>query len=132
MSTQTPEATEQRSLDFDVEALRAKYREERDKRLRSDGNAQYHSTAGAFAQYVEDPDVEPLEREPLDDAVDVVIVGGGFGGLLTGARLRQAGLERIRIIDTAADVGGTWYWNRYPGARCDIEAYSRLTRSRNQ
>ena len=123
MSTQAPESAEQNSLGFDVEALRAKYREERDKRVRSDGNAQYHSTAGEFAHYVEDPDVEPLQREALDDTVDVVIVGGGFGGLLAGARLRQAGLDRVRIIDKASDFGGTWYWNRYPGARCDIEAY---------
>lgn len=123
MSTQTPDTQQHAPLGFDIEALRAKYREERDKRVRSDGNAQYRSTAGEFAHYVEDPDVEPIEREALDDSVDVVIVGGGFGGLLTGARLRQAGLERIRIIDKASDFGGTWYWNRYPGARCDIEAY---------
>ncbi|MEZ5656650.1 MAG: NAD(P)/FAD-dependent oxidoreductase [Sphingobium sp.] len=123
MSTKTPESTDRSQLESDMKALRAKYREERDKRIRSDGNAQYRAPAGDLSHYAEDPDVERLEREPLHDSVDVVIVGGGFGGLLAGARLRQAGVERIRIIDAAADVGGTWYWNRYPGARCDIEAY---------
>jgi cyclohexanone monooxygenase len=63
------------------------------------------------------------ERAPLTDEVDVLIVGGGFGGLICGARLREAGVERIRIIEKAGDVGGTWYWNRYPGAACDTEAY---------
>jgi cation diffusion facilitator CzcD-associated flavoprotein CzcO len=52
-----------------------------------------------------------------------VVIGGGFGGLLAGARLRQAGVGSIRIIEKAGDVGGTWYWNRYPGVRCDIESY---------
>ena len=62
-------------------------------------------------------------REPLTDEVDVAIVGAGFGGLLTGARLRQLGVESVRLIDRAADVGGTWYWNRYPGIACDVESY---------
>ena len=51
------------------------------------------------------------------------MIGGGFGGLLAGARLRQAGVESIRIIDPASDFGGTWYWNRYPGIACDVESY---------
>ena len=55
--------------------------------------------------------------------MDVAIIGGGFGGLLSGARLRQAGIRDIRIIEKGGDFGGTWYWNRYPGAQCDIEAY---------
>lgn len=123
MSTKAPEAAEHDAPGFDIEALRAKYREERDKRIRSDGNSQYRAPAGALARYAQDPYADRTPREPLNDVVDVVIVGGGFGGLLAGARLRQAGVERIRIIDAAADFGGTWYWNRYPGARCDIEAY---------
>jgi cyclohexanone monooxygenase len=110
-------------LGFDPDALREKYREERDKRLRADGNEQYVEVVGDFARYVEDPYVEPFERDPLTDAVDVVIIGGGFGGLLAGARLRQAGIEDIRIIEKGGDFGGTWYWNRYPGAMCDVESY---------
>src|SRR3954451_23886390 len=110
-------------LAFDPAALREKYREERDKRLRADGNDQYIEVAGDFGRYVEDPYVEPIEREPLTDEVDVVVVGGGFGGLRAGARLRQAGGGDIRIIEKGGDFGGTWYWNRYPGAMCDVESY---------
>jgi len=112
------------ALDFDPDALREKYRMERDKRLRPDGNDQYLEVAGDFSNYVDDPYVEqPLERESLTDEVDVVIVGAGFGGLLNGARLREQGVDKIRLIDKGGDVGGTWYWNRYPGAACDTEAY---------
>ena len=82
-------------------------------------------STGAFAHYLDDPYVEPgFTREPLTDEVEVVVIGGGFGGLLAGARLRQAGVESIRMIDPAGDFGGTWYWNRYPGIACDIESYT--------
>ena len=111
------------NLRFDPDALRERYRQERDKRLRADGNDQYKEVVGDFSRYVDDPYTEPFEREPVTDQVDVVIIGGGFGGLLAGARLRQAGIESIRIIEKGGDFGGTWYWNRYPGAQCDIEAY---------
>jgi len=111
-------------LGFDPDALRAKYREERDKRLRPDGNDQYVEPTGAFAHFVDDPYVEPgYTREPLGDEVDVALIGGGFGGLLAGARLRQLGVEDVRIIEKGGDFGGTWYWNRYPGVACDIESY---------
>jgi cyclohexanone monooxygenase len=110
--------------DFDPEVLRAKYQEERDKRLRSDANDQYLEVKGDFSRYVDDPYVDPgFSREPLFDDVEVVIIGGGFGGLLAGARLREAGVKSIRIIEKGGDFGGTWYWNRYPGAQCDIESY---------
>ncbi len=109
---------------FDGETLRSKYSEERDKRIRADGNDQYVEVKGAFAHYLDDPYVEPgFKREPLTDEVEVVVIGGGFGGILTAARLREAGVEDIRIIDSAGDFGGTWYWNRYPGVACDIESY---------
>ncbi|OBG35839.1 monooxygenase [Mycobacterium alsense] len=109
---------------FDVDALRRKYAEERARRLRPEGIAQYVETAGAFARFAEDPWVDGgFTREPLTDEVDVAIVGAGFGGLLTGARLRELGVDRVRLIDRAADVGGTWYWNRYPGIACDVESY---------
>ncbi|MBI1197147.1 MAG: NAD(P)-binding protein [Phenylobacterium sp.] len=111
-------------LGFDPETLRAKYRAERDRRVRTDGNEQYVEMTGQFAHYLEDPYVEPgFTREPLTDDTEVVIIGGGFGGLLAGARLREAGVEDIRIIEKGGDFGGTWYWNRYPGAACDIESY---------
>ena len=109
---------------LDVEALRAKYRAERDKRLRSDGNEQYREISGAFEHFVADPFApKDFTRAPLTDDVEVAIVGGGFSGLLAGARLRQVGVERIRIIENGADFGGTWYWNQYPGVQCDIESY---------
>ena len=112
------------SLDFDPDALRAKYLAERDKRLRPDANDQYVEVAGDFSHYIDDPYVEPgFTRAPLTDEVDVLVVGGGFGGLLAAARLREAGVGRIRIIEKGGDFGGTWYWNRYPGAQCDIESY---------
>jgi cyclohexanone monooxygenase len=111
-------------LDFDPAALKAKYLEERNKRLRADGNEQYVEIKGDYAHYLEDPYVEPgFTRAPLTDEVEVVIVGGGFGGLLAGARLREAGVEDVRIIEQGGDFGGTWYWNRYPGAACDVESY---------
>jgi len=114
----------QTELGFDPDALRGKYREEREKRLRSDGNDQYLEVAGEFSHLVDDPYVEPgYTRAPFSDEVDVVLVGGGFGGLLTGARLRQLGVENVRIIEKGGDFGGTWYWNRYPGVACDIESY---------
>ena len=119
MSTATPQ-----TLGFDPDALRAKYLEERDKRIRSDGNEQYIEVKGDFARYVDDPYVDaPDERAPLTDEVNVVIIGGGFGGLLAGARMTEAGITGIRMIEKGGDFGGTWYWNRYPGAACDIEAY---------
>lgn len=109
---------------LDVDALRQKYAEERARRLRPDGIAQYVEIAGDFARFGDDPWAEPgFTREPLTDEVDVAIIGAGFGGLLTGARLRELGVKSVRLIDRAADVGGTWYWNRYPGIACDVESY---------
>jgi cation diffusion facilitator CzcD-associated flavoprotein CzcO len=110
-------------LGFDPASLREKYLAERDKRLRQDGNEQYREVDGDYAHFVDDPYCEPDSREPLTDEVDVVVIGGGFGGLLAAARLKEAGLESVRIIEKGGDFGGTWYWNRYPGAQCDIEAY---------
>jgi len=117
------EATDEQ-LGFDPDVLRTKYRTERDKRLRGDGNEQYQEVTGDFSRYVDDPYVDQgFSREPLQDEVECIVVGGGFGGLLTGARLTEAGLKRVRIIEKGGDFGGTWYWNRYPGAACDVESY---------
>jgi cation diffusion facilitator CzcD-associated flavoprotein CzcO len=109
---------------FDPAALRARYARERNRRLRPDGIAQYVEVAGEFADFAADPWADPPSpRDPLVDDVDVAIIGAGFGGLLTGARLRERGVQNVRLIDKAADVGGTWYWNRYPGIACDVESY---------
>jgi cyclohexanone monooxygenase len=114
--TSTPQTT-------DREAVLARYRAERDKRLRPDGNDQYVEVTGAFAHYVEDPYVPRTERDPLRTEVTVALIGGGFSGLVTGARLKQAGIDDVRIIEKGGDVGGTWYWNRYPGAQCDTHSF---------
>jgi len=116
----SPETTAPAAIDR--AALRAKYREEREKRLRPDGNDQYVEPSGAFAHFLDDCYTEPSDREPLFDDVTVAIIGGGFSGLVTGARLVQAGITGIRIIEGGGDVGGAWYWNRYPGAMCDTAA----------
>ncbi len=110
------------TTEFDPQELRQKYRFERDKRLRAEGNEQYTDISD-FAEYLEDPYMDSVTREPLFDEVEVAVIGGGFGGLLAGARLREAGIEDIRMIEKGGDFGGTWYWNRYPGAACDVESY---------
>ncbi|MCB0978667.1 MAG: NAD(P)/FAD-dependent oxidoreductase [Acidimicrobiales bacterium] len=102
--------------------LRAKYRAERDKRLRPDGNDQYMEPTGRFASLLDDPYTEPFEREPIDEELSVVLIGAGFAGLIHAARLVQAGITDLRLVDKAGDVGGVWYWNRYPGAQCDTAA----------
>ena len=111
-------------LGFDPDELRAKYRTERDRRIRPDGSAQYRPAEGEFGYYAEDPYADPdFTREPVHDRVEAVVMGGGLGGLLAAARLRQAGVESIRVIEKGGDFGGTWHWNRYPGVHCDIESY---------
>ncbi len=110
-------------LPFDPDALRARYRAERDKRLRPDGIDQYLEVTGPFARYQEDPYSPPIERPPLEREVEVALLGAGLAGLIAGARLAQAGIDDVALIDKAGDVGGTWYWNRYPGAQCDVESY---------
>src|SRR6267142_1199227 len=85
---------------FDGDMLRRKYLEERDKRLNPQGKAQYVDVSGNFAHYVDDPYVAPgFSRPSLADEVDVIVIGGGFSGLLASVRLRQAGIENVRIID---------------------------------
>ena len=82
------------TTEFNPDSLRAKYEFERDKRLRAEGNDQYIDIS-EFDQYLEDPYAQPLNREPLFDEVEVAVIGGGFGGLLAGARLREAGVTDI-------------------------------------
>jgi cation diffusion facilitator CzcD-associated flavoprotein CzcO len=117
--TVTPEAPSR----LDKQALRQKYLAERDKRLRPEGSKQYVRAEGLFAHYLEDPYVPRVEREPLFDEVTVAFIGGGFSGLIGGARLKQAGVSSVRIIEKGGDFGGAWYWNRYPGAQCDTASF---------
>lgn len=107
----------------ELTALRTRYQQERDKRLRSDGNDQYLRMKDGYASLQDDPFMPVTPRAALADRVEVLIIGGGFSGLIAAARLKQAGIGDVRIIERAGDFGGTWYWNRYPGAQCDIESY---------
>ena len=112
------------ALGFDPDELRQKYQVERDKRIRPEGSEQYTEVAGDFSQYIDDPYIDVTQkRAPLNDEIDVAIIGGGFGGLITAARFSERGINNIRVIEKGGDFGGTWYWNRYPGAACDTESY---------
>ncbi|MBD59499.1 MAG: monooxygenase [Citromicrobium sp.] len=109
---------------LDFEALSRRYEEEREKRLRSDAVGQYRSLKGDLAAFDRDPNAQSQpDRDSVRQSVEAVIVGGGFGGLLTAVQLAKRGITDLAIIDKGADFGGTWYWNRYPGVRCDVESY---------
>ena len=112
---------------FDIPALRERYRQERDKRVRREGTRQYVQSSGDFASsYESDPHMAVLPREPVSEDLDVAVLGAGWSGLLTGAHLKRAGVRTFRNIDWAGDFGGVWYWNRYPGIQCDNDAYCYL------
>ena len=111
------------NFNFDPDQLRDKYRQERDKRLRADGNDQYKEVEGDFKYFVEDPYTEKVKKNSENLITEVAIIGGGFGGILAASRLRMSGIDDFKIIEKGGDFGGTWYWNRYPGASCDIESY---------
>ncbi len=116
-------AAEADGLQIDAAALKARYLRERDKRMRADGAGQYIAPTGRFAHYLDDPFVEAPSRAPVIRDVDAVQIGAGLGGLLAAVELSKAGVDDFLILDRAGDVGGVWYWNRYPGAACDIESY---------
>jgi len=110
--------------DIDLAALRERYRLERDKRLRSDGSRQYRAAEGELADFYQaDPHSSPLVRDPISEDLDVAVLGGGFAGLISAARIRGAGVASLRVLELGGDFGGTWYWNRYPGIQCDNDAY---------
>ena len=112
--------------DIDVEALRERYRIEKEKRVRPDGNKQFKELKGEYAEFDRDPYTERVEREPVVEETEVLIVGGGFGGMLTAIDLTKLGIRDFRLVEKAGDFGGTWYWNRYPGCMCDVESYTYL------
>ncbi|MFF0490145.1 flavin-containing monooxygenase [Nocardia sp. NPDC004068] len=117
--TQTPE--------IDLPALRARYLAERDKRLRPEGQDQYLVAEDEFGEFYEsDPYTPVVPRAPRTDEIEVAILGGGWAGLLAGARLDEAGVTDFRIIELGGDFGGAWYWNRYPGIQCDTDSYAYL------
>ena len=104
--------------------IRAKYDAERDKRIRQDRNDQFTPIAGDLEDLGVDPHADQSTRtEPITDWTEVLIIGAGFGGLTVAGRLKAAGIEDLRIVEKGSNVGGTWYWNRYPGVQCDIESY---------
>src|SRR5882757_4990560 len=110
--------------DEQIEAFQQRYQQERDKRLRVDGNAQFREMEGELAHFADDPNADPnFSRDPVEKSTDVLIVGAGLAGLVTAVFLRKNKVDDIIILDKAADFGGTWYWNRYPGVACDVESY---------
>lgn len=114
----------QTTLDSAAKAeLREKYLLERDKRLRVEGNEQYVEIKNNFDQFLQDPHTPIQGRDPVTDHVTFTFIGGGFAGLVTGARLKEQGITDVRIVEKGGDFGGTWYWNRYPGAQCDTASF---------
>ncbi len=108
------------------DAIKARFAQERDVRLQ-EGDRSWVEMEGELAHYETDPYATGSEpRDPLTDTVEVLFIGGGFSALLTSAKLREFGVESIRIVERGADVGGTWYWNRYPGVACDVVSYDYL------
>ena len=102
----------------------AKYRDFKEARR---GAADYMAMEGEFSKYLEDVySADPVPREALTDECEILVVGAGFAGLLLWHKLREAGFNDVRFCEKGGDVGGTWYWNRYPGIACDVEAYSYL------
>ncbi|MGF1599141.1 MAG: flavin-containing monooxygenase [Acidimicrobiales bacterium] len=105
-------------------AEQARHREFNDVRR---GTDDYLAMEGPFAAYLEDHySTPPVERDSLTDECEIMVVGAGFAGLLLWHRLSQVGFTDIRFCEKGGDVGGTWYWNRYPGIACDVESYSYL------
>lgn len=102
----------------------AKYRAFKESRT---GAGDYIALEGEFSKYLEDVySADPVPREALDDECEILVVGAGFAGLLLWYKLSNAGFKDVRFCEKGGDVGGTWYWNRYPGIACDVESYSYL------
>ena len=116
--------TDPNPISFDRDAINEKYAQERDKRM-IEGRAATRdlSKDEDFSSYRDDPFTPYVERDSIDDEIDVAIIGAGIAGVVAGSDLRAAGIKQIRLIDGAGGIGGTWYWNRYPGVMCDVESY---------
>ena len=107
----------------EIEAAKARYKAEREKRLREDAQGQYSQLTDDYEAFDHDPWVEPgFTREPIVEETTAIVVGAGFAGMLIAKGLQERGITDFRIIDKAGDFGGTWYWNRYPGCMCDVES----------
>jgi hypothetical protein len=123
-------AADPQKLDFDPVALKERYKSERDKRLNASlsGIDQYKYVEGQFAHMLRDPWIEPgFKRDSITETVDVVVIGGGYGAQLVAVKMIESGITNLRMIEKAGGFGGTWYWNRYPGAQCDIEVCRSLS-----
>ncbi|MGU3583607.1 flavin-containing monooxygenase [Rhodococcus sp. C26F] len=110
-------------LDFDPHHLRERFEVDKKKRIRPDTLAQFQGLSDVFEVDDCDPFVEAINREPVTEELDALVLGGGFGGLTAGAYLTQNDITNFRIVEYGGDFGGTWYWNRYPGVQCDIESH---------
>ena len=127
MQNREPTCEPTRTPEIDHEALRAKYLAERDKRLRPEGQRQYLVTEGGFEEFYDaDPYTPVVPREPISDDIEVAVLGGGFAGLIAAARLKEAGVGDVRVVELGGDFGGVWYWNRYPGIQVDTDSYCYL------
>lgn len=113
--------------EIDIPVLKKKYRQERDRRIRPEGQKQYADRSDdPVHTYEVDPHLPVQPRDSLSEDIEVAVLGGGWSGVMTGVQLRKAGISDFRNIDHAGDFGGVWYWSRYPGVQCDNDAYCYL------
>jgi cation diffusion facilitator CzcD-associated flavoprotein CzcO len=100
-------------------AILKRYGEERDKRLRGRAGSEY-----VAIDLPKTSSIELIARptDAISDHVTAAVIGGGFAGLVAAARLKEADVGSVRLIDKGGDVGGVWYWNQYPGAQSDTSS----------